>query len=109
FAIRRPVEHAVVDAAARRKRTDVVVERQLPRHAAVGVDDENLLRTAVLAGERDLFPIRREVREVFESGVAGETPRLAAGGIHDPEIAAIAESDMSAANGRLPEQSSELL
>jgi hypothetical protein len=96
--VRRPVEDAVVDAAARRKRADVVVERELPGLSALGADDEHLPAAAVVAGEGDPAAIGRELREVLHPLAGGETARVAAAGRSEPDVAGVNERDGAAVN-----------
>jgi hypothetical protein len=96
LAVRRPAEHLVVIAAARRQRADVVVERQLARCAAVDADHEYLAVAAVFAGEGDPASVGRELGEELEPRMGGQSARAAAAGVHHPDVAGIDERDLVA-------------
>ncbi len=107
LSIRRPVEHAVVDAAARRKRADVVVERQLPRRAAFRADHEDLPAAGVVAGESDPATVGRELREVLHPFAGGEPSRVTAAARREPDVARVNEGHRVAVNVGLAQEPGE--
>ncbi len=108
LAVRRPVEHLVVDAAARRQLPDVVVVGELARLSAVDRDDVDLSRPGVLPREGDPPPVGRELREELLAGPGGQAPGSAAGRLDDPHVAAVDERDLVGARVRVEQESREI-
>src|SRR2546421_13126252 len=54
----------------------------------------------VLAGERDLSSVRREIGASLYAGAGREPPGIAAFPAHDPEIAGVHERDLGRTQGR---------
>jgi hypothetical protein len=98
LCIRRPVEHAVVGAAARRQRTGIVVPGQLQRLAAVDRHHEHLSRAVVLRRECDLAAIRGELRVKLQARVRREPLGDAARRSDDMQISGLHERHQVAAD-----------
>ena len=88
---RRPAERDV----------GIGMPRQPLRHAALGGDHEHVGVAVVLAGERDPFAVGRERRIRLDARPRRQSPRLAAGARHAPEIAGEDEDDLRGAERRL--------
>ena len=87
----RPVVDLVVVAPAGRQRPARWIPGELPRHAAGGGDDVDLLISVVLARERDARAVRREPRKELQPGMRRQPGRETAVGRRQPQVAGIAE------------------
>jgi hypothetical protein len=80
------------------------IEGQLLGLAAIGGHHVDLFVAVVLAGEGDPLAIGRELREQFHAGVRGQPRGRAAGRVHHPQVAAVAEDDAVVVNVRKAQQ-----
>ncbi len=75
-------------------------------HATDGGDDVDVYVAIVFGGEGDERAIGGEVGIRFDADVAGETAGVATTAIYNPKVAAVTESDLSAADGGFVEEQS---
>ncbi len=104
LAIPRPIEDAVVRAAARRHGTDVVVPGQLARCAAGRRDDVDLSRAVVLCRIGDPGAIRRKFGKLFQAVMRGQPDSRPAIRRCDIQIAGVNEYDSVVVNIGKPQQ-----
>ena len=96
LAVRGPVQHPVVGAAAHRHRADVAVVGELARGAAGGRHHVHLARARVLGAERDPGPVRRELGIELEALVRGQALRGAAVAADEVQVPGVDEDDVRA-------------
>ena len=77
---------------------------EAPRFAARGGNDEDVVVAVVVGGVGDPFAIGGKVGVAFRSDAGGEALRIAALAADGPDIARIAECDLVAADGGVPDQ-----
>ena len=104
LAVRGPVQHAVIGAAARRHRADIGIEGQLAGLAARRGHDPDLPRAGVLRGECDPLAVGRELRIKLLSLVGGQALRNTAHGRCSVDVAAVHERDLLPMNVRETQQ-----
>ena len=107
LTIGRPVENLVVDAAAGRNDTDVVVERELARRSAFDADDVHLAIPGILAREGDPAAVGRELREEFLTRAGRQASGEPSCRLDDPDVAAVHEGDLRGADVGVAQQSGE--
>ena len=69
------------------------------RHTAGGRDDEDVQIPLVVTGEGDLLAVRGEDRITLQPDPGSQAAGVAAGAVHGPQVAGVAERDLLA---RLP-------
>jgi hypothetical protein len=77
---------------------------EAPQFTARGRDDEDVVVAVVVGGVGDPFAIGGEVGVAFGSDAGGEALRVATLAADGPDIARIAECDLVAADGGVPDQ-----
>ena len=77
---------------------------QAPRLTAAGGDHVDIGVAVVTGGERDPLPVGREARREFGRGMTGQTARLAAVPVGDPQVAAVDEGQVARRDGGLAQQ-----